>query len=83
MSRFEELKRSLFVGTVMYRKEIRKKLLKIIVVLNGVLFFIAIMNNQPSMILFLLNMYYLFNYMKSEYPETTLKSKDRYDGMEK
>lgn len=83
MNKFEELKRSLFVGTVMYRKEIRKKLLKIIVVLNGVLFFIAIMNNQPSMILFLLNMYYLFNYMKSEYPETTLKSKDRFKDLDK
>jgi len=83
MSRFEELKRSLFVGTVMYRKEIRKKLLKIIVVLNGVLFFIAVMNNQPSMVLFILNMYYLFNYMKNEYPESTLKSKDRYKDMDK
>ena len=83
MNKLEELKRSLFVGTVMYRREIRKKLLKIIVVLNGVLFFIAIMNNQPSMVLFLLNMYYLFNYMKSEYPESKLKTKDRFEGMEK
>lgn len=81
MNRLERLKRSLFVATIMYRKEIRKKLLKIIIIFNFVLFFFAVINNMPSMVLFILNMYYLYNYLKSEYPEEGLKQKDRYKGM--
>lgn len=81
MNRLEKLKRSLFVATIMYRKEIRKKLLKIVILLNFVLFFISIMNNMPSMILFVLNMFYLYNYLTKEYPEEGFKKKDRYEGI--
>lgn len=81
MNRLEKLKRSLFVGSIMYRKEIRKKLLKIIILLNGVLFFISLMNNMPSMVLFVLNMFYLYKYMKSEYLDVGIKKKDRYNGI--
>jgi len=82
MNRLEQLKRSLFVATIMYRKEIRKKLLKIIILLNFVLFFTSVMNNMPSMVLFILNMYYLYNYLKKEYPEEGFKKKDRFKGMD-
>ena len=83
MSRLEELKKSLFVGTIMYRKEIRKKILKVIVLLNCVLFFYAVFNNMPSMVLYILNMYYLYNYLTKEYPEEGFKIKDRFKGMDK
>lgn len=81
MNRLEKLKRCWFVVNVMYRKEIRKKLLKIVVLLNGILLFVSILDNMPSMVLFMLNMYYLYNYLKSEYPEEGLKIKDRYEGI--
>ena len=81
MNRLERLKKSLFVGSIMYRKEIRKKMLKIIILLNGVLFFISLMNNMPSMVLFVLNMFYLYKYMKSEYPDAGIKKKERYKGI--
>lgn len=83
MTRLEELKKSLFVGKIMYRYEIRKKLLKIVVLLNCVLFFFSVMNNMPSMVLYILNMYYLYNYLTKEYPEEGFKIKDRFKGMDK
>lgn len=81
MNRLEKLKRSLFVASIMYRKEIRKKLLKILIILNGVLLFTSIMNNLPSMVLFLLNMFYLYKYLKIEYPDKGIKKKERYKGI--
>jgi len=81
MNRFEQLKRSYFVAAIMYRKEIRKKVLKILILLNGVLFLTSIVNNMPSMVLFILNMYYLIKYMHDEYPESKFRLKDRYKGM--
>ncbi|MBA7490191.1 hypothetical protein ES702_00726 [subsurface metagenome] len=82
MNKLEKLKRCWFVVNIVYRKEIRKKLLKVLIVFNGILLFMSILNNMPSMVLFLLNMYYLYNYLKYEYPEEGLKIKDRFKGMD-
>ena len=73
-----ELKKSLTIAFIAYRKEIRKFVLKFLLVVNMVMFLIAFMNNMPSMVLYILNMYYLYNYMKEQYPDKSVKMKDRY-----
>ena len=74
-----DLKNSLTIGFIAYRVEIRKFVLKILLVVNMVMFILAFLGNMPSMLLYILNMYYLYNYMKGEYPDTKLKVKDRYE----
>jgi len=73
-----DLKNSLTIGFIAYRKEIRKFVLKFLLVVNMIMFLIAFLDNMPSMLLYILNMYYLYNYMKEQYPDTKMKVKDRY-----
>jgi len=73
-----ELKKSLTIAFIAYRKEIRKFVLKFLLVVNMIMFLIAFLDNMPSMLLYILNMYYLYNYMKEQYPDTKMKVKDRY-----
>lgn len=78
-SRASRLKHILSIGMLAYRKSIRKGLLKVVLVMNLVLFILAFLNNMPSMALYIINMYYINKFMQSEYPETKLKRKDRYE----
>ena len=73
-----DLKNSLTIGFIAYRVEIRKFVLKFLLVVNMIMFLIAFLDNMPSMLLYILNMYYLYNYMKEQYPDTKMKVKDRY-----
>ena len=73
-----ELKNSLTIGFIAYRIEIRKFVLKFLLVVNMIMFILAFLNNMPSMLLYILNIYYLYKYMKEQYPDTKLKEKDRY-----
>lgn len=74
-----DLKKSLTIGFIAYRIEIRKFVLKFLLVVNMVMFILAFLNNMPSMLLYILNIYYLYKYMKEQYPDTKLKAKDRYE----
>lgn len=78
-TRLNRLDRIVNIGMVAYRKEIRKFILKILLMLNMIMFLIAFLDNLPSMILFMLNVFYLYKYMKNQYPEPKIKMKERYD----
>ena len=78
-TRLNRLDRIVNIGMVAYRKEIRKFILKILLMLNMIMFLIAFLDNLPSMILFMLNVFYLYKYMKNQYPESKIKMKERYD----
>ena len=74
-----DLKNSLTIGFIAYRVEIRKFVLKFLLVVNMIMFILAFLGNMPSMLLYILNMYYLYNYMKQQYPVAKkTKIKDRY-----
>ena len=77
-NRLTKLKRILPIGIIAYRKEIRKFVLKVLLVLNMVMFLIAFLDNMPSMVLFMLNVFYLYQFMKNQYPESKVKMKERY-----
>ena len=81
MNSIKALKRSLSVFVVLYRQEIRKKLIKLMILMNFAFFIMSIGQNVISVFVFLLNMHYLYNYLKSEYPEEGLKLKDRFKGI--
>jgi hypothetical protein len=78
-TRYDELKRVLIIGFIAYRKTLRKYILKLVLIANMVLFILALANNMPSMMLYLVNIYYLYKYMLDQYPEASLKRKDRYE----
>ena len=78
-TRMNDLKNSLTIGFIAYRIEIRRFVLKFLLVVNMVMFILAFLGNMPSMLLYILNMYYLYKYMKEQYPDTGLKVKDRYE----
>jgi hypothetical protein len=77
-TRWTELKRSLDIGYIAYRREIRKAILKLCLMLNMVLFIMALVDNMPSFVLYLINMHFLYKYMLDQYPESKIKIKDRY-----
>lgn len=77
-TRFTELKRILNIGIIAYRGEIRKFILKGLLVLNMIMFIIAFLDNMPSMILYMLNVFYLYKYMRNQYPVNGIKMKERY-----
>ena len=77
-TRLNDLKSSLTIGFIAYRIAIRKFVLKFLLVVNMVMFLLAFLDNMPSMLLYILNMYYLYKYMKEQYPEKGVKVKDRY-----
>lgn len=79
--RFEKFKSTALVGYIAYWKKIRKGILKLIVIINAVLFMLALWNNIPSMVLYLFNMHFLYKYYIKEYPEEGLKRKDRFKGI--
>jgi len=81
MNIFESLKRALSVFVVLYRVEIRRKLIKVMILLNFLFFVMSVGQNVISMFIFILNMHYLYNYLKSEYPDEGLKVKDRFKDM--
>ncbi len=78
-TRLNKLKNILNISIIAYRGEIRKFILKILLIVNMIMFILAFLNNMPSMILYLLNIFYLYNYMKDQYPDTKLKARDRYE----
>lgn len=78
MNVIEVLKRSLSIFIILYRKEIRKKMIKIMILLNFIFFIMSIGQNIISVCIYLINMHYLYNYLKKEYPEEAFKIKDRY-----
>jgi len=78
---FESLKRALSVYVVLYRVEIRRKLLKVMILLNFIFFIMSVGQNVVSMFIFILNMHYLNNYLQKEYPDEGLKIKDRFKDM--
>jgi len=81
MNIFESVKRALSVFVVLYRVEIRRKLIKVMILLNFLFFVMSVGQNVISMFIFILNMHYLYNYLKSEYPDEGLKTKDRFKDM--
>lgn len=78
MNIIEDLKRTLAVVIVLYRVEIRRKLIKVMILLNFLFFVMSVGQNVVSMFIFILNMHYLYNYLKSEYPDEGFKMKDRF-----
>ena len=81
MNRLEGLKRTISVALVLYRKDIRKKMIKLMIFLNFLFFIMSVGQNIISMFIFILNMHYLYNYLKKEYPEENIKGKDRFKDM--
>jgi len=81
MNRLEGLKRTISVALVLYREDIRKKMIKLMIFLNFLFFIMSVGQNIVSMFIFILNMHYLYNYLKKEYPEESIKVKDRFKGM--
>jgi len=81
MNIIEDLKRALTVFIVLYRVEIRRKLIKVMILLNFLFFVMSVGQNVISMFIFILNMHYLYNYLKSEYPDEGFKVKDRFKDM--
>ena len=81
MNIIESVKRTLSVFVVLYRVEIRRKLIKVMILLNFLFFVMSVGQNVISMFIFILNMHYLYNYLKSEYPDESLKVKDRFKDM--
>jgi len=81
MNWVEALKRSLSVFVVLYKEGIRKKLIKIMIFLNFVFFIMSIGQNIISLGIYMINMHYLYNYLKMQYPEEGLKAKDRYEDL--
>jgi len=79
--RFEKMKSTTFVGYIVYWKKIRKVLLRLIIIINAVLFLLALWNNIPSMVLYAFNMHFLYKYFLNEYPEERIKKKDRFKGI--
>ena len=77
-NRLDRLKRILPIGIIAYRKEIRKFILKVLLMLNMIMFIIAFLDNMPSMVLYLLNVFYLYQFMKNQYPVIKVKEKERY-----
>jgi len=49
--------------------------------LNFLFFVMSVGQNVISMFIFILNMHYLYNYLKNEYPDEGLKLKDRFKDM--
>lgn len=77
-NKLNRLERLSNIWLVAYRKDIRRFILKVLLVLNMVMFIIAFLDNMPSMILFIFNVFYLYKYMKDQYPESKVKMKDRF-----
>lgn len=77
--RLENLKRYLPIFGLAYRRELKKGFLKLVLILNVLLFIQALWSNAPSMLLFISNIYFLYRYMLGKYPEVALKGKKRYD----
>ena len=78
MNILEDFKKMLAVLVVLYRVEIRRKLLKVMILLNFIFFVMSVGQNVVSMFIFILNMHYLNNYLQKEYPDEGLKIKDRF-----
>ena len=76
-----DFKKMLAVLVVLYRVEIRRKLLKVMILLNFIFFVMSVGQNVVSMFIFILNMHYLNNYLQKEYPDEGLKIKDRFKDM--
>lgn len=77
-TRLSELKRSLTVGIIAYRDDIKKAILKLALIANMIMFILSLLNNMPSMLLYLANVHFLYKFMIEHYPETKLRRKDRF-----
>ena len=73
-----DLKKALAVIVVLYRVEIRRKMIKVMILLNFMFFIMSVGQNVVSMFIFVLNMHYLNNYLQKEYPDEGFKVKDRF-----
>ena len=73
-----DLKKALAVIVVLYRVEIRRKMIKVMILLNFMFFIMSVGQNVVSMFIFVLNMHYLNNYLQKEYPDEGFKIKDRF-----
>ena len=81
MNILEDVKKTLAVIVVLYRVEIRRKLIKVMILLNFIFFVMSVGQNVVSMFIFILNMHYLNNYLLKEYPDEGFKVKDRFKDM--
>ena len=81
-TRLNRLLKILPIFSLAYRRDIKKWFLKLVLILNVFLFMFALLNNMPSMLLFLCNIYFLYKYLLGKYPEESLKKSDRYNVIE-
>ena len=77
-SKWERMKNRYSIGFIAYRRELRKLFIKCIVILNAGLCIYSVWYNMPSMIIFFINVVYILKYYRIEYPETSIKKKDRF-----
>jgi hypothetical protein len=78
--RLEDAKSTARIWYIMRWGKLRRRFIKLLLILNVLLFFMSLVNNQPSMVLFLFNTYYLYKYYLDQYPEERLKQRDRFEG---
>jgi len=81
-SKWDRMKKNFTIGFIAYRREIRKFFIKILILLNAGLCALSMWNNNPSMIVYFLNVVYLLRYYRGEYPETAIKKKERFKDLQ-
>jgi hypothetical protein len=77
-TRISKLKHTISIAYVAYHDGIRKFTLRALIILNFILFCSAFLSNMPSMVVYALNIFYIYKFMIEKYPEISLKRKDRY-----
>lgn len=81
-SKWDRIKKNYAISFIAYRKELRKFFIKILILLNVGLCVLSVWRNNPSMIVYFLNVVYLLRYYRVEYPETSIKKKERFKDLQ-